>query len=79
MGYQLNEKGRMSVGQWLYTNKIDWIVSAVIDKIDETLANRSEGESLEVEMRGPNYRGWNNGLVWFSPEPHHVELMPENE
>lgn len=79
MAYQLNNKGRIAVAEWIADNKIDWIVSAVIDEIDEILANRSEGESLEIEMRGPNYRGWNDGLVWFSPEPHQVELMPEDE
>jgi hypothetical protein len=73
MAYQLNNKGRTAVAEWIADNKIDWTVSAVIDEIDETLANRSEGESLEVEMRGPNFRGWMNGIVYFTPSADEVE------
>jgi hypothetical protein len=75
MGYKLNDKGRISVGEWLYTNKIAWSVYAVMDEIDAALANRSEGESLEVEMRGPNYRGWNDGLIYFTPAADEIEPL----
>lgn len=56
-----------------------WSADGTIDQIEEVLGNRGPHESLEVEMRGPNYKGWGQGLVWFSPEPHHVELITENE
>jgi hypothetical protein len=75
--YKLTPPGIAAVKKWAL--QYDWNPDATVAEIDEILHNRSEGEGLEIELRGPNYRGWNDGLVWFSPEPHHVELMPENE
>jgi len=75
--YRLTPPGIAAVQKWAL--RYDWNPDATVAEIDEIMHNRCEGEGLEIEMRGPNYKGWNNGLVWFSPEPHHVELMPEDE
>jgi len=62
-----------------FAAKHAWNADATIDEIAQDLENRGPHECLDVEMRGPNYKGWGQGLVWFSPEPHHVELITEHE
>ena len=70
--YTLTPAGIAAAKKWAL--QFDWNPDATVDEINNAIENTSEGESLKVEMRGPNYKGWGNGLVWFSPEPHHVEL-----
>jgi hypothetical protein len=41
--------------------------------------NRAPGESLEIEMRGPNWTGGNAGLVFFTPAPDEVDELERLE
>ena len=75
--YTLTPAGIAAVQKWAM--QFYWNPDAVVDEIASVIESRSEGESLEVEMRGPNYKGWNNGLVFYRPEPDHVELTEETE
>lgn len=75
--YRLNAAGIAAVKKWAL--QFDWSPDATVDEIATAIENRSEGEGLEIEMRGPNYKGWNNGLIFYTPEPGHVELTEETE
>jgi hypothetical protein len=77
MSYQLNTAGEAAVARWIKEIGANWSLPATCAEIDEVLANRSEGESLEVEMRGPNWKGGNTGLVFFCPTADEVESFDD--
>lgn len=73
MSYELNKSGIEAVKTWLADNGLSWNLSATLDEIDEYLNNRSEGEDLEVEMRGPK------GLLFFKPSENDVDKIEITE
>lgn len=75
MSYKLNDKGRQAVRDWIQEQAPHWNEWATIEKIDDALANRSAGESLEIEMRGPNWSGGNDGLIFFTPDQNQVDFI----
>lgn len=79
MSYQLNTKGEAAAKAWINDKAPGWDEAATLAEIDEVLANRSEGESLEVEMRGPNWKGGNMGLIFFTPAEDEVDFIPDED
>ena len=79
MSYTLNPQGVVAVYKWLSENRIDWDLHATVNELDEVLINRKPGESLEIEIRGPNWTGGNAGLVFFTPAPDEVDELERLE
>ena len=72
--YELNKNGHTALQDWLNTNGMgEWNFWAVVEQIDDALGNRGEGESLSVEIRGPN------GLLFFEPDVHQVNVIKAEE